>query len=190
MHLIFHFILFHLSSFNYVHLFSSIIIHFHPSSYVFAPFFNILIFLADFFLSIFIHFHFIKTRAVNNCTNLVENFDWSLMEKVQYETYDTNEVYDSMDVNPKEDEVMSEVAVIVWSYFICMKTVWDVLPAFYLIWGIQRHQGPFHRRWQTRRVAIERYSQIATAHCTVCMEYKSSRITLKLIKQMLGQVII
>lgn len=31
------------------------------------------------------------------------------MEKVQYETYDTNEVYDSMDVNPRKDEVMLKV---------------------------------------------------------------------------------
>ena len=28
------------------------------------------------------------------------------MDKVCYETYDTNEVYDSMDLNPKEKQVM------------------------------------------------------------------------------------
>ena len=35
------------------------------------------------------------------------------MEKVQYETYDTNEVYDSMDVSPKKDKVILMVEDVV-----------------------------------------------------------------------------
>ena len=33
---------------------------------------------------------------------------FSLMEKVQYETYDSNEVYDNMDLNPTENQVIGK----------------------------------------------------------------------------------
>ena len=45
-------------------------------------------------------------KAIHKCARFVSDFDWSVMEKAQYETYDTDEVYDTMELTSRENKVM------------------------------------------------------------------------------------
>ena len=46
------------------------------------------------------------SKTIHKFTHFVSDVDWSLMEKTQYETYDTDEVYDTMDRYSRENKVM------------------------------------------------------------------------------------